>query len=75
MTTNQNQYHSSLVVTDDGSHKAEIRQKIMEATSGLNDYYFTLMTERMSVNNAGILAQFIISNRKERNIANNTIMA
>jgi hypothetical protein len=35
MTTNQNQYHLSLVVTDDGSHKAEIRQKIMEATSGL----------------------------------------
>ena len=75
MTTNQNQYHLSLVVTDDGSHKAEIRQKIMEATSGLNNRYFIVMAERMSVNNAGILAQFIISNRKERNIANNTIMA
>jgi site-specific recombinase XerD len=65
----------SLVVTNDGSHKAEIRQRILEATAGLNNYYPTLMTEGMSVNNADILAQFIISNRKERNIASNTVMA
>jgi hypothetical protein len=46
----------------------------MEATSGLNNRYFVVMAERMSVNNADILAKFIISNRKERNIAINTIM-
>jgi site-specific recombinase XerD len=46
----------------------------MEAISGLNNRYFTVMTERMSVNNAYILAKFIISDRKERNIASNTIM-
>jgi hypothetical protein len=32
------------------------------------------MAERMSVNNANILAEFIISNRKERNIAINTVI-
>jgi site-specific recombinase XerD len=47
----------------------------MEATAGLNNHYLTMMVERMSVNNADVLAQFILSNRKERNIANNTIIA
>ena len=47
----------------------------MEATLGLNKSYYVLMTERMSVNNADILAKFVISNRKERNIAINTVIS
>ncbi len=66
---------TSLIVKNNGYHKTEIRQRIMEATLGLNDHYFTMMAEKMSVNNADVLAQFIISNRKERNIAINTIIA
>lgn len=41
----------------------------------LNKGYYTLMTERMSVNNADILAKFVNSNRKERNIAINTVIS
>jgi hypothetical protein len=74
LTTNQNLNHLGLVVVNSGSHEAEIRQRIIEATSGLNNHYFTMMAERMSVNNADVLAQFIISNRQERNVASNTIM-
>jgi hypothetical protein len=57
-----------------GSINKEIRQQIIEATVDLNKRYYTLMAERMSVNNADILAEFIISNRKERNIAINTVV-
>lgn len=46
----------------------------MEATYGLNKSYYTLMTERMASNNADILAKFVVSNRKERNIAINTVI-
>jgi hypothetical protein len=47
-------------VKNNGNHEAEIRQRIVEATSELNKYYVTMMTddERMSVNNAEILAKF-----------------
>jgi site-specific recombinase XerD len=34
-----------------------------------------MVTERMSSNNADILARFIISGKKERNISRNTVMA
>jgi hypothetical protein len=75
MTINQERNHLSLVVTNNACHNIEIRQRIKEATLGLNNHYLTLMADRMSVNNADILAKFIISSRKERNIASNTIMA
>jgi site-specific recombinase XerD len=74
LTINQNHNHLSLIVKNNACHNKEIRQRVMEATSGLNNRYFVVMAERMSVNNADILAKFIISNRKERNIAINTIM-
>jgi Phage integrase, N-terminal SAM-like domain len=66
--------HLSLVVINNACHNVEIIQRIKEAVSGLNSYYFTLIAERMSVNNANTIAQFVISNRKERNIAKNTVM-
>jgi hypothetical protein len=74
LITNQNQKHLGLVVENNGSSNLETRQRIMEATLDLNKRYYTLMAERMSVNNADILARFIISARKERNIALNTVM-
>lgn len=46
----------------------------MEATHGLNKSYYTLMTERMASNNVEMLAKFVISNRKERNIVINTVI-
>jgi integrase/recombinase XerD len=67
MTTNQNREH---MITSN----LEIRQRIMEATLDLNKRHYTLMAERMSINNADILARFIISVRKERNLAINTVM-
>jgi site-specific recombinase XerD/predicted nucleic acid-binding Zn ribbon protein len=45
----------------------------MEATSGLNNHYFIKIAKRMTANNADLLAQFIILNRKESIISNNTI--
>ena len=54
--------------------ETEVRQRISEATLDLNKRYYTLMAENMSVDNADILAQFIISARRERNIAINTVM-
>lgn len=47
----------------------------MEATLDLNKGYYNLMTDRMSAYNADILAKFVISNRKERNIAINTAIS
>ncbi len=74
MATNKN-HKLSLVVSGNDCSKLEIRQRIMEATLGLNKGYYVLMTERMSVNNADILAKFVISNRKEKNIAINTVIS
>ena len=74
LTINQN-HKLSLVISDNDYSKIEIRQRIMEATLDLNKGYYTLMTERMSVNNADILAKFVNSNRKERNIAINTVIS
>jgi site-specific recombinase XerD len=62
-----------LDVENNGSYK-EIRHRITEATLDLNKRYYTLMAERMAVHNADILANFIISSRKERTIAVNTVM-
>ncbi|MGH9976876.1 MAG: tyrosine-type recombinase/integrase [Nitrososphaeraceae archaeon] len=63
----------SLVVKNNGSNNIEIRQRIIEATSGLNNHYFTMMAKRMSASNADLLARFIIQNRKDSIIAINTI--
>lgn len=64
----------SLVASDNEHYKIEIRQEIMEATYSLNKSYYTLMIERMASNKADILAKFVASNRKERNIAINTVI-
>lgn len=74
MITNQNQKHLGLVVENNEFSNLEIRQRIMEATFDLTKRYYTLMAEKMSINNADILARFIISARKERNIALSTVM-
>jgi hypothetical protein len=63
----------SLVVKNNGFNNIEIRQRITEATSGLNNHYFTMMTKRMSASNADLLARFIILNRKNSIIPINTI--
>jgi hypothetical protein len=70
---NQNQKDLRLGMENYGSN-TEIRQRITEATLDLNNRYHTLMAERMSIHNADILARFIISSRKERIIAVNTVM-
>jgi site-specific recombinase XerD len=62
-----------LDVENNGSY-TEIRHRITEATLDLNKRYYTLMAKIMSVHNADILANFIISSRKERTIAVNTVM-
>ena len=74
MITNQNQKHLGLVVENNEFSNLEIRQRIMEATFDLTKRYYVLMAEKMSINNADILARFIISARKERNIALSTVM-
>jgi integrase/recombinase XerD len=74
LATNQNKKDLNSVLKNNGSNSIEIRQRILEATSDLTNRYYILMTERMSVHNADILAKFIISNRKERYIALNTII-
>ena len=63
-----------LVVENNEFNNLEIRQRIMEATFDLTKRYYVLMVEKMSINNADILARFIISARKERNIALSTVM-
>jgi integrase/recombinase XerD len=73
LVINQNQKHLSLVVENNGINNLEIRQRITEATAGLNNHYFTKMAKRMSANNADLLAKFIILNRKDSIIAINTI--
>lgn len=61
MTTNQKHKHLGLVVENIGSNK-EIKQRIMEATLDLNKHCYTLMAEKMSIKNADLLAEFVISN-------------
>lgn len=73
MRINQNQRNLELSVKNN-EFETEVRQRISEATLDLNKRYYTLMAENMSVDNADILAQFIISARRERNIAINTVM-
>jgi hypothetical protein len=60
-------------VKDNKSNDIKIGQRITEATSGLNNHYFTMVAERMSASNADLLSQFIIQNRQNSIIANNTI--
>ena len=62
------------LIENNGSY-TEIRQRIIEATLDLNKRYYTLMAERMSFKNADILSRFIITSKKEQNIAGNTIMS
>ena len=76
MIAKQNQQHLKVVAVSNestNSHK-EIKQRIIEATLDLNKRYYNLMAEKMSINNADILARFIIFTRRERNIALNTVM-
>jgi hypothetical protein len=61
LTTNQKHKHLGLVVENIGSNK-EIKQRIMEATLDLNKHCYTLMAEKMSIKNADLLAEFVISN-------------
>lgn len=73
MIINQNKKYLSLIVRNNGFNNIEIRQRITEATSGLNNHYFTMMAKRLSASNADLLARFVILNRKKGIIANNTI--
>jgi integrase/recombinase XerD len=73
LVTNQNQRHLSLVIKNNGFNNIETRQRIIEATSGLSNHYFTMMAKRMSASNADLLARFIIQNRKDSILAINTI--
>jgi integrase/recombinase XerD len=76
LIANQNQKHLKVVAVNNeptNTHK-EIKQRIIEATLDLNKRYYNLMAEKMSINNADILARFIIHARRERNIALNTVM-
>jgi hypothetical protein len=52
-------------VINNSYHETEIRQRIVEATSELNKHHVTMMTERMSLNNADILSRFIIATKKQ----------
>lgn len=72
MTLNQKKNHLSSTAKDNGHYNKQSLQLITEATFGLNHHYFIKLAERMSIGNAEILAKFIISNRKERNISNKT---
>ncbi|MGE5660658.1 MAG: tyrosine-type recombinase/integrase [Ignavibacteriales bacterium] len=45
----------------------------MEATSSLNNHYFIKIAKRMSASNADLLARFIILNRRDGIVSNNTI--
>jgi site-specific recombinase XerD len=71
---NQNHKNLELSVKSNGFETEIRQQRITEATLDLNKRYYALMTEKMSVYNADILARFIISARRERNIAINTVM-
>ena len=62
-------------VINNGYHEAEIRQRIEEATSELNKHYVAMVAERMSPINADILSRFIITSKKEQNIARNTVLS
>ena len=48
MITNQNWKHLNSTMKDNKSNDIKIRQRITEATSGLNNHYFTMMAKRMS---------------------------
>ena len=76
MKTRQN-HHNYLnsSVINNGYHEIEIRQRIEQATSELNKHYVAMVAERMSFKNADILSRFIITSKKEQNIARNTIMS
>jgi hypothetical protein len=65
LSINQNQKHSGLDAENNGFNNVEIRQRIIEATSGLSTHYFTKMAKRMSTSNADLLARFIIQNKME----------
>ena len=69
-----NQNQKDLRLYENNGSNTELRQRITEATLDLNKRYYALMAERMSIHNADILANFIISCRKERTIAVNTVM-
>jgi hypothetical protein len=65
---------SVVTINEFDNRNTEFRQRMLEATSGLTNRYYIIMAERMSVHNADILAKFIIYNRKQRNIALNTLV-
>lgn len=69
-----NQNQKDLRLHENNGSNTELRQRITEATLDLNKRYYALMAKRMSIHNADILANFIISCRKERTIAVNTVM-
>lgn len=73
MAINRNQKHLGLVKKNSRSNDNDIRHRITEATSGLSNHYFGMMTKRMSASNANLLARFIIQSRKDSIIAINTI--
>lgn len=75
MTTGPNHNRLSRVIKGNGYSKVQIKERIAEATSELNKHYFIMMTERISPNNAEILARFIISSKKDRNISRNTVIS
>jgi hypothetical protein len=75
LTTDPNHNRLSQVIKGNGYPKLQIKERIAEATSELNKHYFIMMTERISSNNAEILARFIISSKKDRNISRNTVIS
>ena len=75
MKTRQDHNHLNSSVINNGYHEAEIRQRIEEATSELNKHYVAMVAERMSPINADILSRFIITSKKEQNIARNTVLS
>ena len=75
MTTDPNDNCLSQIIKGNGYPKVQIKERIAKATSELNKHYFIMMTERISPNNAEILARFIISSKKDRNISRNTVIS
>lgn len=67
-----NQNQKDLRLHENNGSYTELRQRITEATLDLNKRYYALMAKRMSIHNAD--TNFIISCRKERTIAVNTVM-
>lgn len=73
LITNENSKRLSLLVKNNGFNKVKVKQRIIEATSGLNNHYVSMMAQRLSAINADLLARFIILNRKDSIMAINTI--